>query len=121
VVSTIASTATPPPNVNNQTNGQQQQQQQQNIGVDIRITSQEADLGGVVEGPVTVVFPGETRRGVLSVPIEALTVLPDGGYAVVVTEPPTRGTVPVTIGLVTSSRVEITGVAEGTRVEVPTL
>jgi hypothetical protein len=120
VVSAIGSTATPPANVNNQTNGQPQQQQQ-NIGVDIRITSQEADLGGVFEGPVTVLFPGETRHAVLSVPIEALTVLSNGGYAVVVADQATRRTVPVTIGLITSSRVEITGVADGTRVEVPTL
>ena len=121
VVASIGSAAAPPSNVNNQTNGQQQQQQQQTLAVDIRVTSPEADLGGVFEGPVTVLFPGETRRAVLSVPIEALTVLPDGGYAVTVIDPAGRRTIPVTIGLITSSRVEITGVDEGTRVEVPTL
>ena len=122
VVASIGSSAAPSSNVNNQTNGQQQQQQQQQtLAVDIRISSPEPDLGGIFEGPVTVVFPGETRPAVLSVPIEALTVLPDGGYAVVVIDPGGRRTVPVTIGLITSSRVEITGVDDGTRVEVPTL
>jgi peptidoglycan hydrolase-like protein with peptidoglycan-binding domain len=124
VVASIGSTATSP-NVNNQTSGQQQQQpQSQNLAVDISITSPEAELGGVFEGPVTVLFPGESRRNVLSVPIEALTVLSDGKYAVVVAaavDGTGRQTVPVTTGLITSSRVEISGVAEGTRVEVPTL
>ena len=68
-----------------------------------------------------MLFPGESRHNVLSVPIEALTVLPDGGYAVVVADNTGRRTVPVTTGLITASRVEITGVAEGTQVEVPTL
>jgi peptidoglycan hydrolase-like protein with peptidoglycan-binding domain len=118
MVGSIGSTATSP---SNNQQSPQPQQQQQTIAVDIRITSPEADLGGVFEGPVTVQFPGETRKAVLSVPIEALTVLPDGGYAVVVVDPAGRRTVRVTLGLITASRVEITGVAEGTRVEVPTL
>ncbi|MCE7001417.1 peptidoglycan-binding protein [Kibdelosporangium philippinense] len=93
------------------------------IGVDILITSPSAELGGVFEGPVTVVFPGESRRGVLTVPVEALTVMPGGAYAVVVVGPSGRQTVEVTPGLFTSSRVEITGagVVEGTRVEVPSI
>lgn len=120
VVGSIGNAAAPSSNVNNQTSGQPQQQQQ-TLGVDLRITSPEADLGGVFEGPVTVLFPGETRKAVLSVPIEALTVLADGGYAVVVPEQAGRRTVKVTLGLITATRVEITGVAEGTRVEVPAL
>lgn len=95
--------------------------QAQSIGVDIAVTSQEAALGGVFEGPVTVDFPGESRQDVLTVPIEALTLSADGGYAVVVVVGGRRRTVPVTTGLITSSRVEVTGVAEGMRVEVPEL
>jgi peptidoglycan hydrolase-like protein with peptidoglycan-binding domain len=95
----------------------------QTIGVDIRITGQEAELGGVFEGPVTVIFPGQTRRGVLSVPIEALTAMPGGEYAVVIVAKGTRRPVAVTTGLITSNRVEISGagIAEGVQVEVPTL
>lgn len=97
--------------------------QQQTIGVDITVTSPPTELGGVYEGPVTVEFPGETRENVLSVPIEALTLAADGGYAVVVVERGDRRSVPVTTGLMTSNKVEISGpgVAEGTRVEVPAL
>lgn len=95
--------------------------QAQSIGVDIAVTSPESALGGVFEGPVTVEFPGESRENVLSVPLEALTLSGDGGYAVVVVAGGRRRTVPVTTGLITSSRVEVTGVAEGMRVEVPDL
>jgi peptidoglycan hydrolase-like protein with peptidoglycan-binding domain len=117
-VTAIGTTATEAPD-----NGQQQtsNQQQQTIGVDIAVTSPESALGGVFEGPVTVEFPGESRQDVLTVPIEALTLDAGGGYAVVVVVGGRRRTVPVTTGLVTSSRVEVTGVAEGMRVEVPDL
>jgi peptidoglycan hydrolase-like protein with peptidoglycan-binding domain len=103
--------------------GQQQPTaiQQQTIGVDITVTSPESALGGVFEGPVTVEFPGETRQDVLHVPIEALTLNADGGYAVVVVLGGRRRTVSVTTGLITSNQVEVTGVAEGMRVEVPDL
>lgn len=94
---------------------------QQTIGVDIVVTSQEAALGGVFEGPVNVEFPGETRTDVLSVPIEALTLAADGTYAVIVVSGGRRRAVPVATGLITSNRVEVTGVGEGTRVEVPSL
>jgi hypothetical protein len=120
VISAVGTVAASP---GDQQQQPQQQQQAQTIGVEIRITSQEAELGGVVEGPVTVVFPGETRRGVLSVPIEALTALSGVDYAVVVVDSAgRRHPVPVTTGLITSSRVEISGagIAEGMRVEVPT-
>lgn len=95
--------------------------QQQSVGVDIAVTSPASALGGVFEGPVTVEFPGESREDVLTVPIEALTLAADGGYAVVVVAGGRRRVVPVTTGLITSSRVEVTGVPEGARVEVPAL
>ena len=93
----------------------------QTVPVDVRITSPESQLGGVFEGSVTVTFPAETRRGVLSVPIDALTVGPDGTFAVVVVDPAGRRTVPVQTGMFTSGRVEVSGggLAEGSQVEVP--
>jgi len=116
-VTAIGTTATEAPD-----NGQQPTaNQQQTLGVDITVTSPESALGGVFEGPVTVEFPGESRQDVLTVPIEALTLDAGGGYAVVVVVGGRRRTVPVTTGLVTSNRVEVTGVAEGMRVEVPDL
>ncbi|AVT39716.1 peptidoglycan-binding protein [Plantactinospora sp. BB1] len=96
----------------------------QTVPVEVRISVPESRLGGVAEGAVTVTFPAETRRGVLSVPVEALTVGPDGAYAVVVVDPEGgRRNVPVRTGMFTSGRVEVSGagIAEGTQVEVPTL
>ncbi|MBE1485717.1 peptidoglycan hydrolase-like protein with peptidoglycan-binding domain [Plantactinospora soyae] len=89
--------------------------------VEIGIDGPEDRLGGVFEGQVTVTFPAETRRGVLSVPIEALTVGPDGAFAVVVVDPAGRRIVPVRPGMFTAGRVEVSaeGLVEGSRVEVP--
>jgi multidrug efflux pump subunit AcrA (membrane-fusion protein) len=125
VVKAINSTATPDSGTNNggTNNGGTNNGQRQTIGVDITITSPEAELDGVFEGPVTVTFPGESRHGVLTVPVEALTVVPGGAYAVIVVGATGRQTVEVEPGLFTSSRVEITspGIAEGMRVEVPSI
>jgi peptidoglycan hydrolase-like protein with peptidoglycan-binding domain len=95
----------------------------QTVPVEIQITSPENQLRGVFEGSVTATLPAETRRGVLSVPVEALTAGPDGKYAVVVVDDGGRRTVPVQTGLFASDRVEVSGpsLAEGVRVEVPTL
>jgi peptidoglycan hydrolase-like protein with peptidoglycan-binding domain len=95
----------------------------QSVTVEARVTSPAAQLGGVAEGPVSVTFSAETRRGVLSVPISALTIGPAGDFAVVVADGDGRRTVPVQTGLFTSGRVEISGdgIAAGVRVEVPTL
>jgi peptidoglycan hydrolase-like protein with peptidoglycan-binding domain len=118
VVDTIGEAATPVPDPG----AGNQNANQQTVPVDLTVTSPEAELGGVVEGPVTVTFPGASRRGVLTVPVEALTAQPTGdGYAVVVVDGTGRHTVPVTVGLITASRVEISGVPEGARVEVPGL
>jgi peptidoglycan hydrolase-like protein with peptidoglycan-binding domain len=125
VVSSIESAATPAPQPGPaaQQQPQQQPQQRQNIPMQIAVTSPEAELGGVFEGPVTVTFPGETRRGVLTVPVEALTVVAGGAYAVVVVNSEGRHPVEVDPGLFTTSRVEISGagLVEGMHVEVPTI
>ena len=56
--------------------------------------------------------PGETREGVLAVPVGALVALSEGGYAVQVA---TEGLVAVETGLFAKGLVEVTGdgVAEG--------
>jgi peptidoglycan hydrolase-like protein with peptidoglycan-binding domain len=71
--------------------------------------------GRLVEAPVTVGFAGSVHKGVLAVPIEALLGQADGTYAVGVA----GKLVPVEVGLFAGGLVEVTGVAEGTRVEVP--
>jgi peptidoglycan hydrolase-like protein with peptidoglycan-binding domain len=117
VVRAIATVAAPVPTQPPTSNPQQA------VGVDIAVTSPEAELDGVFEGPVTVMFPGASRHNVLTVPVEALTVVPGGAYAVVIVDGNGRHTVEVEPGLFTSSRVEITspGIVEGMRVEVSSL
>lgn len=71
--------------------------------------------GRLVEAPVTAGFAAGARKRVLAVPVAALIGRPDGTYAVVVAGQP----VTVGLGLFAEGLVEVTGVAEGTRVEVP--
>lgn len=72
--------------------------------------------------PVTVRLAGEQRRGVLSVPVEALVALDDTHFAVEV--PGARGgtrRIAVRTGLFAAGRVEISGrgIREGVEVVVP--
>ncbi|ROQ23475.1 multidrug efflux pump subunit AcrA (membrane-fusion protein) [Streptomyces sp. PanSC19] len=80
-----------------------------------------AGAKGVDQSPVTVELTGETRRDVLSVPVNALLALPDGGFGVQVVENGTARDVRVELGMFAQGRVEITGAGlrEGMRVGVP--
>lgn len=64
---------------------------------------------------VQVRFTGQTKKGVLAVPVGTLLALSEGGYAVQVENGPLR---PVELGMFAKGMVEITGphVEEGTRV-----
>ncbi|MFD4132291.1 peptidoglycan-binding protein [Streptomyces goshikiensis] len=82
------------------------------------------DAGGVEgpdQSPVTVGLTGETRKGVLSVPVNALLALAGGGFGVQVVENGKVREVPVELGMFGQGRVEVKGNAlkEGTRVGVP--
>ncbi len=71
--------------------------------------------------PVDVDLVAQERRGVLSVPVEAL-LSTSGGFAVTVVEGGAVRQVPVRTGLFARGRVEVTGdLRPGDRVEVPTL
>ncbi|MFD5767264.1 peptidoglycan-binding protein [Streptomyces sp. NPDC127049] len=76
---------------------------------------------GVDQSPVTVELTGETRRDVLSVPVNALLALPDGGFGVQVVEHGTTRDVRVELGMFAQGRVEISGdgLSAGTKVGVP--
>lgn len=78
-------------------------------------------VGGVDKSPVTVDLPGRTHRGVLSVPVNALLALPDGGFAVQVVENGRTRDVKVGLGMFGQGRVEVTGAGlrEGMQVGVP--
>jgi peptidoglycan hydrolase-like protein with peptidoglycan-binding domain len=90
----------------------------QTVPVEVAV---QGPTGDVTEGTVSVTFPAASRRGVLSVPVEALVPDAEGGFAVVLVDGGGRRTVPVTTGLFTAGRVEVTGpgIVEGAQVEVP--
>jgi peptidoglycan hydrolase-like protein with peptidoglycan-binding domain len=91
------------------------------IDVDIELTGVKA-TGRLDQAPVTVTMESERRKNVLSVPVEALLALREGGYGVEVVEPGgARRTVSVTTGAYGGGRVEISGagLAAGTKVGVP--
>jgi peptidoglycan hydrolase-like protein with peptidoglycan-binding domain len=74
------------------------------------------------EAPVTVQVTSETHPDVLTVPVDALVALLEGGYAVeVVDDGGARRYIGVTLGLFADNRVEIsgTGLAPGDTVVVP--
>lgn len=75
------------------------------------------------QSPVSVGLTGETRKGVLSVPVAALLALAGGGFGVQVVEDGRVREVGVELGLFGNGRVEVTGDAlkEGMQVGVPKL
>ncbi|WP_245674588.1 peptidoglycan-binding protein [Herbidospora cretacea] len=85
--------------------------------VDVEITAR-GGLGRFDQAPVDVGLTSETRKDVLSVPVEALLALREGGYGVKVDK---GAVVVVETGLFAAGRVEIEGpgLAEGMKVEVP--
>ncbi|MGC0419752.1 peptidoglycan-binding protein [Embleya sp. AB8] len=91
------------------------------IPVDIAL-DQPKDAGTLDGAPVTVGFTGKERKGVLTVPVNALLALAEGGYGVEVVEPDggTRLS-KVELGMFANGRVEVTGdgMAEGLKVGVP--
>ncbi|MCB5178792.1 peptidoglycan-binding protein [Streptomyces antimicrobicus] len=80
-----------------------------------------AQLKGPDQSPVSVRLTGETRKGVLSVPVNALLALAGGGFGVQVVEHGSVREVPVELGMFGQGRVEVKGDAlkEGMQVGVP--
>ncbi|MFE6709586.1 peptidoglycan-binding protein [Streptomyces sp. NPDC057695] len=76
---------------------------------------------GIDQSPVTVDLTGETRRDVLTVPVNALLALPGGGFGVQVVENGTARDMEVKLGMFGQGRVEVTGegLREGMKVGVP--
>ncbi|WP_369141914.1 peptidoglycan-binding protein [Streptomyces sp. R44] len=90
--------------------------------IDITVSFDDpAKAKGVDQSPVTVELTGETRRDVLSVPVNALLALPDGGFGVQVVEDGAARDVRVELGMFAQGRVEISGegLREGMKVGVP--
>ncbi|MFE5591318.1 peptidoglycan-binding protein [Streptomyces sp. NPDC056549] len=90
--------------------------------IDITVSFDDpAKAKGVDQSPVTVELTGDTRRDVLSVPVNALLALPEGGFGVQVVEAGTARDVKVELGMFAQGRVEISGdgLREGMKVGVP--
>ncbi|MEU9851671.1 peptidoglycan-binding protein [Streptomyces sp. NPDC047974] len=90
--------------------------------IDITVSFDDpAAVKGVDQSPVTVELVGETRRDVLSVPVNALLALPDGGFGVEVVENGASRDVRVELGMFAQGRVEISGpgLRAGMKVGVP--
>jgi peptidoglycan hydrolase-like protein with peptidoglycan-binding domain len=90
------------------------------IEVTVTIAHQSA-LGRLDQAPVTVKLVSARVRNVLTVPVAALVGLSGGGYGVQVVTGTARRYVRVQLGMFAGGRVQVTGagIAEGTRVGVP--
>ncbi len=92
------------------------------VTVTVRLLRPEA-AGELDQAPVQVAITTAARRGVLAVPVTALTAADGGGYEVVVVQGTARRRVAVTPGLFdeVGGLVEVAGdgLAEAMRVEVP--
>ncbi|WP_405530720.1 peptidoglycan-binding protein [Streptomyces avidinii] len=92
--------------------------------VEVAVTfDRPAEVNAPDQSPVTVGLTGETRKGVLSVPVNALLALAGGGFGVQVVEDGRAREVPVELGMFGNGRVEVTGDAlkEGMQVGIPKL
>jgi peptidoglycan hydrolase-like protein with peptidoglycan-binding domain len=88
--------------------------------VTVTIADQDA-LGTLEAAPVDVDFVSATREDVLTVPVDALLALAEGGYGVEIVEGNTTRIVAVKTGMFANGRVEVSGeaIAEGMMVGVP--
>ncbi|MFI5913694.1 peptidoglycan-binding protein [Dactylosporangium sp. NPDC051541] len=86
------------------------QNNQTKVTVDVTVTiADQAKLGTYDAAPVRVTLVSEQRKDVLTVPVNALVALAEGGYGLqIVTDGATR-TVAVKTGLFASGRVEVSG------------
>nr|WP_237535810.1 peptidoglycan-binding domain-containing protein [Streptomyces sp. SID3343] len=92
--------------------------------VKVTVSLDKPDEAGTLDGaPVSVGFTSQSRKGVLSVPVNALVALAEGGYGVEIVDPAgNRRLVGVKAGLFANGRVEISGegLAKDQKVRVPT-
>ncbi|MFF5209202.1 peptidoglycan-binding protein [Streptosporangium sp. NPDC000396] len=88
--------------------------------IDVDITLRKPPKSRLDQAPVEVELVSERRANVLTVPVEALLALREGGFGVEVVEGSATRVVPVKTGAFGGGQVEITGnVSEGMKVGVP--
>ncbi|MFI6515792.1 peptidoglycan-binding protein [Spirillospora sp. NPDC050679] len=97
-----------------------QQNPKTTVKVDVTL-DKGARTGRLDRAPVSVRLESERREGVLSVPIEALLALREGGFGVEVVDGAARRLVAVRVGVFGGGRVEVSGggLKEGVKVGVP--
>ncbi|MFC6085860.1 peptidoglycan-binding protein [Sphaerisporangium aureirubrum] len=90
------------------------------VGLEIALASPKK-AGRLDQAPVSVTLTSEKAKGVLSVPIEALLALREGGFGVELVDGGTSKVVAVETGAYGQGRVEVSGagLAEGMKVGVP--
>jgi multidrug efflux pump subunit AcrA (membrane-fusion protein) len=90
------------------------------IEVTVSVKDQKA-LDTWDQAPVDVVLQAGQAKNVLTVPVNALVALPEGGYGVQVVDGSTTRYVAVKTGMFAGGRVEVSGggLAEGMTVGVP--
>jgi peptidoglycan hydrolase-like protein with peptidoglycan-binding domain len=99
------------------------QSREATVDVEIRLDDARR-TGRLDQAPVTVTLESARRENVLSVPVEALLALREGGYGVEVVDPGgARRVAAVRTGAYGGGRVEITGsgLSEGMKIGVPAL
>ncbi|MEV7525107.1 peptidoglycan-binding protein [Streptomyces sp. NPDC091371] len=92
--------------------------------VEVSVTfDKPSEISAPDQSPLSVGLTGETRKGVLSVPVGALLALAGGGFGVQVVEDGKAREVKVELGMFGNGRVEVTGgaLAEGMQVGIPKL
>jgi multidrug efflux system membrane fusion protein len=88
--------------------------------IDVKVALLSSRVTALDEAPVAVDIETARSNNVLSVPVEALLALAEGGYGVQVVHGATTEVVAVETGLFANGRVEVTGdVKAGDRVVVP--
>lgn len=94
--------------------------QESGATVEVEIKVAGRALGSLDEAPVTVELEYRRAKNVLTVPVEALLALPEGGYGVEIIERGRIRRVPVETGAFGNGRVEVSGaeLAEGMQVSV---
>lgn len=88
-------------------------------GIQVEITLDDgAAVPGEPTGTSSVKFIQESRKGVLTVPVEAIVALREGGYGLQIVRASTTTTVRVETGMSADGRIEVTGagLAEGMQV-----
>lgn len=90
------------------------------IGVTVTVGDQSA-FGSLDQAPVVVTLVSATVKNVLTVPVAALSVLPDGGYGVQVVTGTSSHFTAVKLGMFGSGRVQVSGngMTAGTLVGIP--